>query len=247
MEKNCMLKKFLFLFLISWNALLQAKEPDKKYELAISLGAKCHSAFHLQMNGLRHQAFPFDWAVTPMEGLLFFLVNEGKDFLNKENLLFNFPFLGVLGVYDTYYHMCFSHDFIFFSKDFGIYTYPEVDIRNYDEIKAKYERRIQRFFRVLRSNKKILFVRLGVNFEQAAQLQFCLDFLFPQLDYTILALDNTEEIKFNWGLSKVKNFFISTDMVMDFPGSIEEWQCILAQFNIEMNHQTSEKTYQPFD
>lgn len=120
--------------------------------LRISLGSDCSIAYNLQSLGYRNYSFPFDWIIS--KNILDVLSNDFQDFLNIN-------FLNVTGktsfshieenFFDMEENLCsmlrvkhtkyigleFLHDF----KNIG------EDIENVVE---KYNRRIERFFNVMR-------------------------------------------------------------------------------------------------
>jgi len=235
-----MIKKNLFLVTLClsflWSSALLHGEitHQRKFTVAISLGEVCQPAGNLHANQMRYQSFPLDWLITPFEGLFQFIANEGKDFAKKENLLFNITAFGIPnGVLDTRYGIYFYHDFEFSSKicDNNIKKFQEVEVKKYDEDKTKLERRIKRFFDILHSDKKVLLVRLGITRREALRLDGLLHTQYPHLDYVIVAVDDREEAKYDWGLQRVKNFYMERKTMWD--SRLEDWKAILAQFPFE--------------
>jgi hypothetical protein len=229
-----MMTRAFILFATCWSCLQAREESQRKFNVAISLGEVCQPAGHLHASGLRRRSFPFDWLITPFEGLMRFIANEGKGFLKKENLLFNVSVYGVPGVaFDAYYCIYPVHALKYSMKNSsgGIKKYDEVVVNDFDGIKATLERRIERFFDVLRSNKKVLFVRLGITYKEALRLDELLHTRYPRLDYVILALDDTHEMRYDWGLKRVRNFYIKRPSKFDSHG--EDWKRIFALFPFE--------------
>ena len=234
-RKDYMFRKLLLLFVVCCEILYAEDSKSRKFDIAISLGEVCQTAGNLSANGLRLQSFPLDWLVTPSEGLIKFIAYEGYNFINVENLLFNvFTFAGSGGVCDIYYGIFFYHDFLYSLKRnpqgnlIGIKKLAGVELKNYAEVKAKFDRRIARFFEVLHSDKKVLLVRLGMSYQDAILLNDLLHNKYPHLDYLLVVLDNTEEIKTDWGLERVKNFYIERQST--FGTNMEDWKNILSQF-----------------
>jgi hypothetical protein len=191
----------------------------------------CQVAFQLAAHNRRSAAFPFDWVITSFDSIYAFLANEGAFFLDSDKVVFidNRPIPQledgppVFFVTETVYHFQFLHDFELspnFMKDYGT-------------IKEKYDRRIKRLLDVLHSNKKVLFIRRGITYQQAILLDDLLHTRYPQLNYTILALDSTEEIKYNWNLERVKNFYLRECIPMRWDGDPEAWLEILNCFPIK--------------
>lgn len=205
------------LLIIGCFANLSAEE----YGRVISLGGQCQVAYQLKENHKRSESFPFDWIQSTFEGVYQFILEEGKNFLSKDHLVF----AGNKGNYvqDPYYQMLFLHDF----------ESPSDFMKEYDFIKAKYDRRVNRFFQALNSEAPVLLIRLGITREQAALLSELIHTKYPRLNYTILALDHTEEIRENWNIKRVINLYLLQEDPHNWLGDHEDWKRILSQFHIE--------------
>ena len=175
----------------------------------ISLGRRCDVAHHLRNFKLREEAFPFDWIILPFDSLCSLLLNDFEDFLDKDNLCFkNGPYADDYGffkvrsyphVYDTKYQILFRNDFPL-NKNF---------MSEYDEIMEKFQRRIKRLYDTLQSEKFVYFIRRVITKEQARLFTRIIEEKFPNLDFVLVALDSTEEIKDDWALPRVINYYIS--------------------------------------
>jgi hypothetical protein len=193
-----MFKSSLVLLMIVWTYALAAEDVyARKFDVAISLGEVCQPALALRERGMRWQSFPFDWLVTPFHSLVGFIAEEGADFLLQRDLVFNARVwdgsedIHYDGVKETRYGCYLCHDFVYNFKAGDIIRdtlkrYKEVNVHNHEVVKQKYDRRIQRFFDVLRSQKKVLFIRLGITKRQAALLTAIIDHSYPNLEYLIL-------------------------------------------------------------
>lgn len=129
-----------------------------KYDFVCSIGCDCGCAWNLMQNGLRNASYPFDWIGTWYKGVVGVaeLVDRNFDgFFKMENLVKspNTP----RGPHDDlthdYYHdsgaaVDTAHDFLS-----GV---PLKD--SYPEVRVKYKRRIDRFYRQLRSSRRTLLV-----------------------------------------------------------------------------------------
>ncbi len=232
-----MYRKITFLFvcycacffaLHSMPSKLYAQAEERPYDLVIGLGDMCQVAFQLSTHNQTFATFPFDWVLTPFESLYSFLASEGAFFLDIDKLIFvtgKPSYLNATMTYieDTVYHIQFLHDFAL-SPDF---------LKNYYGIKAKYDRRLKRLLNELHSTKKILFIRRGISYQQAILLDNLLHNLYPQLTYTIVALDSTEEIKQDWKLGRVKNLYLRELSPWQWYGDTQAWLEILSQFPIK--------------
>lgn len=209
---------FIFFILLMGFKIAHA-EKVVEYDEAVSLGSMCQVAHQLQANGIRHHAYPFDWIITPAEGLSRFIAQKGEGFLERENLAFGelWANTNFIVTTDTLYDFKILHDF---SVPFE---------ESYAPVKEKYDRRKERFFKLLKSNKKVLFVRAYLTRSQAERLDHVLRKFYPKLSYTILALNETEE---NWGLERVKNFQLN-QIPNDWRGDPARWQEILSQFRVK--------------
>lgn len=226
------LKKFLLLFLLIFDLGFSETTHGRKFDLAISLGEVCQSAYNLHRNHLRFQAFPLDWCITPIDGLYNFFLLEGEGFGNKENLLFDVPIYHVTGVLDSSLGIYLMHYFEYEPKNTIIKNFDQVVVQNYEETVARYKRRIDRFFSVMRSEKKVLFVRLGISYSEAAILDQIIHSQYPNLDYLILAIDGTEEMKQDWQMERVKNVYLERKSV--FESNDEDWTKIFNQFEFDI-------------
>lgn len=208
---------------------------SQQFDYAVSLGSYCMVAIQLSNCKARDHAYPLDWINSPFEGLIKFIAHQGYDFLRKEYLLFKIEGHEKV-VYDLNYEaMRFPHDFDFTFTDMAASeafcgTYTQVNISNYGDILTKYQRRIARFFDLLRSNKTILFVRYDISYEQVILLDRLLHSQYPQLKYMILALGPSEEIKPPWGLERVRNYYMPFSQ--DYGGMTPLWQHIFSQFSL---------------
>lgn len=120
----------------------------KNKELYIPIGIECSISHYLRHMGLRYEAFPFDWNVTPITSALSLIKNNFEGFMEFENLQFLPPTKRLLfeengldvkitndvitPVVCRRYGMLFPHDF------------SEEGLNDYKMVKMKYERRIQR-------------------------------------------------------------------------------------------------------
>lgn len=133
----------------------------------ISLGNDCCIAYQLQILGLRKDAYPFDWLnINDISNIGKCLQKDFSNFIDEEYLIVkkvnnNFSYIDddwthnenkydMVNVVHKLYNFNFKHDF---KIDFG-------KINNIQEIKIKYDRRIKRFYDVMKSpNKKILLIK----------------------------------------------------------------------------------------
>lgn len=101
----------------------------------ISLGYFCSIAQELERFGLRDASYPFDWIISDIEGVFQCIDNNFDGLLD----------INVLTQSDKHrmYYKNTKYDFYFF-HDFDKYMSLLSQI---DQVKKKYERRIERFYR----------------------------------------------------------------------------------------------------
>jgi hypothetical protein len=169
----------------------------------IPFGLTCVTAYQLQKHGLRQAAYPFDWILCPnFKSICEILADGFSNFLTKEedlqakNSSNNFPLLNddwidnngdngdkTLRVYNKKYKISFLHDF-----------HSDIQ-KELESVREKYNRRIERFVAVMKSDVKKIIIHTGKSFDHEACLR-----LFQSLDY------KNYEIKFisydELGLSK---------------------------------------------
>lgn len=126
----------------------------KQYDIIFSLGTDCSCAGYMKKNNLRSVSGPFDWLThAPFVSHMDLILNDFQDFMNiedfspleKENTSLN---------NDCDYYENKKTDFYFF-HDFKTGVPFEKD---FVSIKEKYNRRIKRFYDLLKSDKNVLLI-----------------------------------------------------------------------------------------
>lgn len=128
-------------------------------KIIIPIGIDCSIAYALREKGLRAHAYPFDWNVTPVMSAIKLISNGFDGFLEEENLVFLQPVERMLFNEDGIdvkisdqiitpvvcrrYGILYPHDF----SSRGKADLPDV--------KRKYERRIIRLKKAIRSSSKV--------------------------------------------------------------------------------------------
>jgi hypothetical protein len=218
-----------FLHFSSASASLEARHKHKSkpnpaaYDEVVSLGSRCQVAIQLEHNGIRHFAYPFDWIVTHAEGLGSFIVNQGAHFLDRDKVVYVGEYAGnppYQFVMDTHYGFESYHDFL-----------PPHIKGNFEEVKEKFQRRIKRFFALLNSNKKILFIRTDVTRAEAEYLDNIIHTMYPKLVYTFVALNMTDDFRTDWGHPRIKNFYLEINPAV-WQGDSVRWKEILSNFTV---------------
>lgn len=120
----------------------------KKYDFVFSLGEACSCSTALRDNGLQIQSFPFDWiALGDLQGRAETVASGFADFFNAEDL----EYTNSNGTRSECYlnrknGYLFTHDFPY-KGDFKA---------DYPVARAKFDRRIDRLMRRLKSSRKVL-------------------------------------------------------------------------------------------
>ena len=180
--------------------------------LYISLGSNCVPAFCLTDCKLRTAAYPFDWIISSFDGLYATLESDFCYFFKDLELLPDST-----GVTDYY-----GHQFI---HDWRIQTHSSVDLTEVDwvpnnlilgdwqeavpMIMQKYQRRIDRFRRVLNGENNVVFIRYGdITKSKAINLRNLIEKNYPNLNFVLLAVKLDEKFEKPWKIPKIKNYSI---------------------------------------
>ncbi|OPH48668.1 peptidase [Paenibacillus ferrarius] len=149
------------------------------YDAIFSLGGLCVPAMQLEKNALRPYSGVLDWMISNR------LSDVNRLLQQRFEGFMELPYLQILGyagqqllVLDTRYSFISNHDF-------SIRKNSLTQLTAYPEVKAKYERRIARFWDVLATRRRILFVRSGDAFEHVEELQAILTELVAY-DFSLL-------------------------------------------------------------
>ncbi len=155
------------------------------YSAVYSLGDLCVAAIQLEKNGLRPLAGPLDWMSSPdLSDVNRLLANRFAGFMDYSHLAVEGKASERLYlVKETAYNIYSNHDF------FTHNNFPP-HLAAYPEVKAKYDRRVERFLQKAASGKRILFIRTGGTREQAAELEAVLS-RFVVHDFRVLLVNHT--------------------------------------------------------
>ena len=187
------------------------------YDEIINLGGDCQVQYQLNINGLRKNALPFDILITPHQSLCGMLKNNFDGFLIPENFELVVNAQGEKYILDKKYGTRLIHDFKL-EEDF---------LKDYPEVKAKYERRINRFKELLISSEYPVFIRKEITKEQAIELRDVLSKICGERPFLLVALDGSEEIKTDWELESVANFHLKQPVPYIWKGDPQAWKEIL--------------------
>lgn len=146
---------------------MQFSEIQRSYNAIFSLGQNCYPSIHLQRHRLRPFSGVFDWILShSLKDVNRLLENKFSNFLNINNLSFvSYWSNGTeLMLKDNFYNVNSAHDF-------QVPPNTPTSWPSYPEIKEKYKRRIERFFKTLETSEWILFVRLGGTYNEIVDLE----------------------------------------------------------------------------
>ena len=130
----------------------------KKYDFIVSIGPACFTSSNLRKSFLQFKSYPFDWISTEsLTDNINFIVNEFKDFLNKEDL----TNLETQNGKKT--NSCFIYKNL---KNNIIYPHDIEINKNFDEafeqVSNKYNRRINRLYDSIKNSKTVLLVYINL-------------------------------------------------------------------------------------
>ena len=109
-------------------------------------------------------------------------------------------------------------------------------MKHYDAVKQKSDRRVERLLELMKTKKNILFIRKNVACEEAAYLKAALNAVCPgQTQLKLLALDTTDEIKENWGLSGIENKYLRQTEPYDWQGDFGAWREIFRSQGLSLS------------
>jgi hypothetical protein len=129
----------------------------KKYDFIVSIGRDCACTMYLRNNNMQFKSYPFDWLTNAnMKKRFELILNDFKDFLNIEDLMLIPKYSHIPNDNNHNYYESKKSEFYFF-HDFP----ANVELEgSFPEVKAKYDRRIKRFYEQVKNNEKVLFVWL---------------------------------------------------------------------------------------
>jgi hypothetical protein len=172
-----------------------------EYDLVISLGPACETAYQLKRTGLRHASMPFDWTILEFRPMF---------------RCFDRDFEGFLTIKDD---LVVRDDNIF--NQYGVQFLHELQEEGYpdfEDAKAKYERRIKRLLNIMNSAQRVLFIRRGgMAKDQAQELNKLWQSKYT-VDYHVAVIDKRP---IDWKLHRFTTLYLPpTD---NWQGNDEAW------------------------
>ncbi|GEM_PF-3846054 len=227
----------LGIILLSSSILLAQVERGKK--ICISLGGNCAPAQQFKMKKLSEAFFPFDWCITEFESIYKALETDFKDYIKLENLrTLELIKLSDNRVFrDTHYKIIYPHDF---SPD-------NEPLHDYEFVRNKYYRRIDRFYQTLALGEKVYFFRTGITKKEAIQLNNLITKKFPTLNYALVVISDTQDFKKKWKIKHIKNFCIQgfQEAVMQSHTLRKDWDALFQDLKIIPKHMQKDASLTP--
>lgn len=211
---------------------------DIKPVKIISLGQACSIAGAMRLFGIRFEAYPFDWLVSPYDALFQALSEDFRDFLREDSLTVReFDRYGIL----DHYGFHFVHDFPALSPNDDIAALIGdnhvtggvlvSDWRSFlPAVKAKYLRRIDRFNKLLSSSEEVYFIRHhDTTKEQAIRLRDLMRNKYPGLVFILIVVGGSADMRLDWNLESIRNFYFDNEPSKEQ----EQWEVIFKLFEFE--------------
>ncbi|WP_052702814.1 DUF1796 family putative cysteine peptidase [Paenibacillus beijingensis] len=146
---------------------MKLSELEKSYDYFISLGANCMPALQLEKLNLKQATLPLDWFVTPSSPkVAYMLLTRFANFMEQPNLIVKYPHDGL----GTYIVEDFIHNTLSF-HDFHINENTPTSLTGYPKFREKMDRRINRFYKLLKDKQSFLFIRTQVGSQSAEDVR----------------------------------------------------------------------------
>ncbi len=182
--------KIILQIIITMDALCHSNSE----ELFISLGVRCDTADFLRQKNLRKTAYPFDWMQMSDFNVISNLIeNHFADYIERENLVFVKEASEKEGYAHFYEHRIYPGIIInhVFSREKPIE-------KNYHQFVEVTQRRIDRLYSALNSDKKVIFFRKNYDLCGVERFYNTMVKLYPKLNYFLVVLCpflNAENLK----------------------------------------------------
>jgi len=195
------------------------------YDAIINLGGDCQISYQLYITGLRKYALPFDSLITPYASLKALLKNDFVGFMSPENFELVTDEKGEKYVLDKKYGTRWLHDFKI-EQDF---------LKDYEDIAAKYVRRIDRLVQLIVSSEYPLFMRKRITKEQAIELRDVLRTIRGAHPFLLVVLDGTPEMEADWQEEQIKNYYLRQPKPYSWKGDCQAWREIFDALELEVS------------
>lgn len=190
--------------------------------VAISIGGFCHLALGLKHHGIRKEAYPFDWVITPSQSLIKVITEDFYNFFSLQHMQ---------GFTNTYTGMAFVHDFPSLKDIYYPDEMPHEESRSvpgneneYVWNYKKYMRRIERFKKVLSSNKKVILLRSPATKKEALIIRDLFISKYPSLNFTLVVVNHDPVIHEGpWNEERILNYYVPHDQFFKLEYNGPEW------------------------
>lgn len=160
----------------------------EKYDAIIPIGSFCVTAVNLRRFKLRKYSLPFDWlAGLEIDLILKLLESNFDDFLNVENLELFQKSEGHDIYINKLNNIKFFHDFL-----------SGENLKDFDEVKEKFNRRIERLYNVINEAENVLFVHStmhGITTQKCLEVYEKLQNIFKGKNINLLFLNLSKDFK----------------------------------------------------
>jgi hypothetical protein len=124
----------------------------KKYSQYISLGSSCCPGLTMRNLGIKSQTYPFDWVRVNNKIIYDILLNGKQKFLSFDSIDESFYMNEMYqSLFKNNTHGCLINNY-------GQY-FTHYKNKSLNELKTTFSRYIDRFFDLLKSNQKVLFIQ----------------------------------------------------------------------------------------
>lgn len=221
---NFQYAKIIVFFVCFWSITFYAHD----FDAILNLGGDCQVAYQLKHHGLRTYALPFDGLITPYEALYQLLANNFEGFLDPDNFALIEPYDESKYIFDKKYGTKLIHDF----------RCDESFLNDYEVFAAKYSRRIERFLNLLLTSDYPLFIRKRITREQTIALRDLLLTIRQGNPFLLVVLHGTEEMKVDWQLEFVRNYYLKQLEPYSWEGDPQAWLEIFQNLGLEVSQET---------
>ncbi len=207
------------------NGKVSEHEPKISFDHIINLGGDCQVAYQLYIHGLRKYALPFDSLITPCDALCKMLEQRFEGFMAQDNFELKTDEQGQKYILDKKYQTRLLHDFKC-EPDF---------IKDYQEIATKYLRRVERIVSLIVTAQYPLFIRKNISKEQAKILVSLLIKMRTSKPFLLVLVDESDEIKSDWKLPEIRNFYLKQPHPYHWKGDAEAWKSLFLSLDLDIS------------
>jgi hypothetical protein len=104
------------------------------------------------------------------------------------------------------------------------FTLQDDFLKDYADFSTQYLRRIERFMYVIATSTYPLFIRKTITKDQALDLRNFLLILRNGRPFLLLTLGNTEEMRHDWNLEMVHNYYLRQPEPYSWKGDPDAWK-----------------------